>query len=332
MNFVNKFLKGFGLQLHTITSLKNERTFYDGTIDRIADFYIRSMVEDRGNLNKMISGVVFSKDRAMQLHALLSSYFHYTNNPGNLIILFTCSNKEHEISYLQLEKEFKSFPVTFLKEVDFSIQLKEMVSNLSSDRLFFMTDDAVFLDYYDLHDCLEFNPISHIFSLRLGSDLDFCYAYNRKQGVPELKNGNTANIKLGVWNWSDMSDSPDWSYPLSLDATIFFRKEIELMLEGLSFTSPNSLEAQMQLYKELFLGRNGICFSKVKYVNIPCNMVQKEFNNRSNDTYSVEELVSYFLKGQRIDWKKLEGLKAPEAQKAKFAFVSMNKYMSPSRG
>lgn len=331
MNFINRFLKGFGFQLHKSTSLNNEKAFYDGTIDRIVDFYIRSMVEDDGNLNKMISGIVFSKDRAMQLHALLSSYFHYTNNPGNLIILFTCSNKEHEISYIQLEKEFQSFPVTFLKEVNFSRQLKEIVSNLSSDRLFFMTDDAVFLDYYDLHDCLQFNPLRHIFSLRLGSDLDFCYAYNRKQSVPELKKENTANIRLEVWNWSDMPDSPDWSYPLSLDATIFFKKEIELMFEVLSFTSPNSLESQMQLYKELFLGRYGICFSKVKYVNVPCNIVQKEFNNRSNDTYSVEELVSFFLKGQRIDWRKLEGLKAPEAQKTKFTFVDMNKYTSPLR-
>jgi hypothetical protein len=110
-----------------------------------------------------------------------------------------------------------------------------------------------------------------------------------------------------------------------LDATIYFRKEIELMLKCLAFSSPNSLESQMQLYKELFLVRNGICFSKVKYVNIPCNVVQQEFNNKSNDSFTVKELLSYFLKGQRIDWRKLEGMKAPEAQHAKFTFCKGEK-------
>jgi hypothetical protein len=119
-----------------------------------------------------------------------------------------------------------------------------------------------------------------------------------------------------------MPDSPDWCYPLSLDGTIFFRKEIEMMVSKLIFNSPNSLESQMQLYKDLFLCRKGVCFSKAKYVNIPCNVVQKEFNNLSNDSYSVEQLLNYFLNGKRINWKQLKGLKAPEVQKTEFSFIS----------
>jgi hypothetical protein len=327
MNFVNNFLAALGVQFHKSSSLKNENAFYEETIDRVAQFYVNSMIKDHPDFNKGISGIVFSKDRAMQLNALLSSYFYYTSNPADLIILFTCSNKDHENSYQLLQKEFESFPVTFLKEVNFSVQLKEAVDNLTSDRLFFMTDDAVFLDQYDLNDCLQYNPINNIFSLRFGADLDFCYAHNKRQSIPDFRQ-EELNKTLRIWKWADMSNSPDWRYPLSLDATIFFRKEIELMFQKLTFTSPNSLESQMQLYKELFLGRNGICYSKVKYVNVPCNMVQKEFNNKSNDSYSVEELLSYFLKGQRIDWRKLEGQNAPEAQKTKFTFLDSKDYAS----
>jgi hypothetical protein len=310
---VNKFFESLGLEFHRTVSLKNEKAFYHDTIDRIAQLYISSQITNNPNINTRISGIIFSKDRAMQLHALLSSYFHYTNNPAHLIILFTCSNKEQEISYQLLQNEFRLFPVTFLKEVNFSIQLKEIIYNLTSDRLFFMTDDGIFLDHYDLNDCLQYNPINNVFSLRFGSDLNFCYAYNKRQSVPHFKQDELNKI-VRIWKWSDMYDSPDWNYPLSLDATIYFRKEIELMLQTLAFSSPNSLESQMQLYKQLFLGRNGICFSKVKYVNIPCNIVQQEFNNKYNDSFSVDELLSYFLKGLRIDWRKLEGMKAPEAQ------------------
>lgn len=54
-----------------------------------------------------------------------------------------------------------------------------------------------------------------------------------------------------------------------------------MILHELTFSTPNSLESQMLSYKELFLCRKGVCFSKVKYVNIPCNIFQKEFNNNS---------------------------------------------------
>ena len=321
---MNRFLESLGVELHKSASLKNEKGFFQDTIDRIANFHVQSLVSSFPDINKGISSIVFSKDRAMQLHALLSSYFYYTKNPAPLIILFRCSDKEHEISYEELQNEFKSFPVSFVKEVDFALQLKGVVGNLTSDRLFFMTDDAIFLDSYDLNDCLHYHPIENLFSLRLGTDLDFCYAYNKKQSLPDFKQ-DELNETVHIWKWSNRPASPDWNYPLSLDATIYFRKEIALILECVAFSSPNSLESQMQLYKELFLVRNGICFSKVKYVNVPCNVVQQEFNNKSNDSFTVKELLSYFLKGQRIDWRMLEGMKAPEAQQAKFTFCKGEK-------
>lgn len=317
---MNKFLELLGVQFHKSVSLKNEKNFYETTIDRIAGFYIASLVKSNPIINKGISGIVFSKDRAMQLNALLSSYFYYTRNPADLTIFFTCSNKDHHLSYELLQKELQSFPVTFVREVDFPVQLQEIIHNLTSDRLFFMTDDAIFLDHYDLKDCLQYNPINNIFSLRFGADLNFCYAYNKGQSIPDFQR-DESNKAVRIWKWSDMSNSPDWNYPLSLDGTIYFRKEIELMLQNLNFSSPNSLESQMQLYKQLFLQRRGICFLKVKYANVPCNIVQQEFINKSNDSFSVEELVSYFLNGQRIDWRKLHGMKAPEAQKTKFIFI-----------
>jgi len=331
MNLLNNILKPFNLQLNKTSSLLKEKFYYESIIQRVVDFYI-DFYKDRKELNEGISCIIFSKDRAMQLHALLASYFNYTKNYSSISVIYTYSNEQHKQAYANLQREFQTFPVNFIIENNFSKQLKEIVNQSEADRIFFMTDDAIFLDYFDLNDCLQFHPVTNIFSLRLGVDLDYCFAYNKAQQVPNFAIQNINETTFNTWKWKDMTESPDWIYPLSLDGTIFYKKEIEVLLSHITFTSPNSLEAQMQLYKELFLGRNGVCFSKVKYVNIPCNMVQKEFNNRSNDTYSVEELVSYFLKGYRIDWRKLEGLKAPEAQKTKFVFVGMNKYMSPSRG
>src|SRR5258705_11456418 len=52
-------------------------------------------------------GIVFSKDRALQLHALLSSYFLYVKNPVRLYVLYKTSNERHDRSYEELKIQFR---------------------------------------------------------------------------------------------------------------------------------------------------------------------------------------------------------------------------------
>lgn len=321
MNIINKIFRPFNIQLNNITALKHQTDGYKTMIECVFQFYQDAFTGRHLSINKDISGIVFSKNRAMQLHALISSYFHYTKNYVPLTVLFTYSDEQHKISYEILQRELSAFPVTFIYETNFSLQLKEIVSNTHADRIFFMTDDAVFLDHYNLSDCLDFDPTKNIFSLRLGADFDFCYSYNRKQAVPAFSPININGKNLVGWIWENMTESPDWIYPLSVDATIFLKKEIELLLYHISFKSPNSLESQLQPYTKFFVQRRGICYPKVKYVNVPCNIVQTEYNNITTGTFSTSELLEKFLRGQRIDWKKLEKFNARDAQIVKFSFV-----------
>lgn len=320
MALINKILKPFSIQLIKTASLINERSYFENTIKRLSEFYVDSF-NKLESLNNEISGIVFSKDRAMQLHALLSTYFHYTKNHAPLSVIFTCSNQEHKESYNILQKEFKQFPITFIEETDFAAQLKSLVKEDMCSRIFFMTDDGIFLAHYDLSDCLKFNPLKNIFSLRLGADFDFCYTHNRQQSIPSFSSFDLNDTNFNSWKWADMNHSPDWCYPLSVDATVFFKKEIELILEHISFKSPNSLESQMQLYSQLFINRKGICYPHTRYVNVPCNMVQTEFANNTTGAFSTDELLGKFIQGQRIDLMKLEGLRPRDAQVIKFSFI-----------
>jgi hypothetical protein len=322
MNWINEILKPFQLQVNKTKSLEKEKILYLETVKRISSYYTYFLSSFEYDLNNGIFGVVFSKDRAMQLQALLSSYFYYTTNAAPLLILFTYSSSKHKYAYEIIQKEFQDFPVSFIEETNFSEQLKQIIKRQKGDRIFFMTDDAVFLDFYDLNDCLNFHPLQNVFSLRLGRDLDFCYAYNKKQDIPLFTTENVMKKEWNSWIWKDMYNSPDWSYPLSVDASIFLRTEIEAILNYITFKSPNSLESQMQLLKDLFVQRKGICYSKAKYVNVPCNRVQNEFDNVFHNTYSVDELADRFLEGERIEWEKFKELKAPEVQKIKFDFKS----------
>lgn len=317
---MNSFLRYFNLKLSRASSIKKLHESYESSSKRISQFYTKKLAYKGENLNQGISGIVFSKDRAMQLHALLSSYLFYTTNSQPLTILYTYSTEEHKKSYHILQDEMKDCPITFVVENNFAEQLKEIIKVSDADRIFFLTDDGLFVDHYDLKDSLLFNPVENIFSLRLGNDLNYCYSYDRPQEIPVFTEIKSEAKIFNSWQWSLMKKSPDWIYPLSVDATVFLKSEISTMLDHLNFKNPNSLEYQMQLYNDLFIYRKGICYNKVKYVNVPCNIVQSEFDNISTGLFSTEDLLHLFLNGKRINWQKVENWNARDVQTLKYSF------------
>jgi hypothetical protein len=317
---MNSFLGYFDLQLNRASSIKQIHETYKANSKRLSQFYSENLAQRAQGFNQSISGIVFSKDRAMQLHALLSSYFFYTTNSQPLTILYTYSTEEHKNSYHVLQDEMKDYPLKFVVENNFAKQLKEIIKVSDADRLFFLTDDGLFVDHFDLNDCLLFNPFENIFSLRLGNDLDYCYSYDRPQMIPVFTEIQSETKKFNSWEWNLMKKSPDWIYPLSVDATVFSKSEISIMLNHLNFKNPNSLEYQMQLYNDLFVHRKGICYHKVKYVNVPCNIVQSEFDNISTGLFSTDELLHLFLDGKRINWKEAQNWNARNVQTMKYSF------------
>lgn len=320
MNIVNRLLGYVDLKISSASRVKKNSESMEKNLKLLSEFY-RKSIGNKNSFNPYITGIVFSKDRAMQLHALLDSYFHYTKNAAPLFVLFTCSSAEHENAYQILKNEFLSFSVTFIHESNFQSDLKNLIRSIDTDRVFFMTDDAVFVSEYDLNNCLQFNPIDYIFSLRLGRDFDFCYTYNIAQKIPEFLTEESGKSQLNTWIWNDMKGSPDWIYPLSVDATVFYKKEIELLVDIVPFKNPNSLEAMLQQYNSLFLYRTGICYSNTKYINIPCNVVQTEYENVSTNLFSTNQLLHIFLDGKRIDWHFPSHLKPREVQLIKYSFI-----------
>lgn len=320
---INSFFKKLGIQIKSSRSLTLEKDYYGSVINGFADLFTLHKKYQGAQLNNGISGLVFSKDRAMQLDALLRSYFQLSANPAPLSVLYKASNNRFKNSYRDLMDDLKSCPVDFLEETDFYKQVSGWVKNVAADRVFFATDDAIIVEEFDFNDILQFNPLDTIFSLTKGTDLAFCFNHNRPQKLPDFKEvSSVADPKQHFleWVWEDMTNSPDWIYPLSLDGTVFLRNEIELLLKNIRFKNPNTLEANLQVFVRAFLPRKGACYPKAKYVNIPCNLVQKEIKNRITTAYTVEELNAIWTTGKRIDTRRFWKLDARTAQTMKFEF------------
>lgn len=241
-----------------------------------------------------INSIVFSKDRASQLHLLLSSL--YKNAPGifNINVLYTSSNEEFERGYEKLKEICKEnfWNVNFIKE---SNNFKEDVMNLLKSEYkyttFFTDDDVLFdaIDYETIENSLSQEDI-FCFSLRLGTNTTYCYSENQNNQI--VLSGEKDNYIF--WDWQ--KSWYDFGYPLSVDGHIFRTKEIYKLSKPINFSSPNYFEGGLQIYED-FPKKFMSSYKKSKLVGVPVNLVNNSHPNLNGQKYkfSTKYLNDNFL-------------------------------------
>ncbi len=84
LKYGNRLLKRFDYQLTSTSKLKSLTDFTSNIIRNTG-----AKLDD-----EKIDSIVFSKDRAMQLHAFLLSYTEKVINRGRMNVLYKCSNNK----------------------------------------------------------------------------------------------------------------------------------------------------------------------------------------------------------------------------------------------
>lgn len=291
-------------------------------VPAISAVYQEMMLEN-GRAGTGCEAIVFSKDRAMQLHALLSSYYEQVSNPVKLYVLYTTSSEPHSQSYKELIRLFSDKDIQFIGEHSFKKDLENLLDGITSAKLFFMTDDGLFIDRFDLQDVLSFNYFQVVPSVIKGTDLTYCYVQGKEYALPEFIQP-AFNLPNGMkcWEWGQAEEGSDWAYPLSLDTTFYDTREIRAMIKQAEYKGPNSLESALhELYAPVFLQRKGVCYDRSKYVNIVCNVVNTEHANRNTGKHSIESLLKKWEEGYRIKYEALYGKTCGEAEQSSFEFV-----------
>lgn len=283
---------------------------------QLANLYVaRSFDSTRRPGSSLVHGITFSMDRALQLHALLSSYRELVLNPAGLTVVYRSSTPEHLLAYEGLRDLVADQPVEFVKEENaggFREALLDLLRKLHADKVFFLVDDNVFIAAIDMRHFAAADVSRQVPSLRLGLSLRRSYVVNKRQPLPSFlppESNSPASKETLRWRWSE--GQLEWGYPLSLDGHLFDRREFLAMTELIPFHSPNTLEANLQVFNRVFRMRDGICYREPAIVNIPCNKVQTDFPNR-HGYFDSEFLLGKWNAGFMIDYKRLRGLK-PES-------------------
>lgn len=319
----NAFIKRiFGYLFHMIFKQKRRiNKYFNRNIFNNDSKNIPECLYDNDN-NAFL--VIFSKDRAIQLHALIESYLRKVENLKEMFILYTCSNNEHEKSYEELNLLYANNSlIYFIREKHFRRDLISLVNKMKCNKVVFGCDDAIYSKHIDMNDFCKINPRYAVGSLYRGLDLSFCFAFNKEQAMPKFYNFNNDSFlsdKLS-WKWNEANESPDWAYPIAI-GNMFDKEEILFMMKNTYFKAPNSLEGNLQLWLPYFVDRFGISYKNTILSSTPINLVNNEVKNNIINDQSVDELLQLWNKGYRILYEEFDNLDAREAPFHKISFVN----------
>jgi glycosyltransferase involved in cell wall biosynthesis/MoaA/NifB/PqqE/SkfB family radical SAM enzyme/predicted SAM-dependent methyltransferase len=313
---VNRILddEGFRKQLaHEGRKEWKDKLTWESVVDRYEDLYLKKHHEKTGHekslheiatpLKSSVTGVIFSKDRPLQLDATIRSFlFHCCDaNIVDLKVLYTTSSAMQQELYAELIKDYPS--VRFVKEQNFRNDLLSLLN--SSDYILFLVDDNIFVRDFkviDVINSLSDNSDALGFSLRLGRNTTYCYPLDKEQRLPDIKPLEKAGQIKYDWTTAEY----DFGYPLEVSSSVYRTKDILPFISGLPFLNPNSLEGYMAENAHSFKIANPLllCFDRSITFCVPLNKVQNiAAANRtsSNPAYSPENLVKIFSDGNRID-------------------------------
>jgi len=265
----------------------------------------------------LLNVIIFSKDRAAQLDALLRSIRERVEGWEKRSIwsvIFASSTPEFADGYEIVRGEHRSGALEFIDETSRrdgfrSIVIETMQRQHQANGApwcMFLVDDLVFKTPWPLDggkpmQRLRADPRVLCVSLRMCPRYDYCYPLNRRMKPPVM-------TLFGRWSWRNASG--DWGYPMSLDGHIFRYNDIFPLVQQIEFKNPNTFENK--------LSQNCIatrplmtCYSESVVVNLPVNRVQNEYGNRAGEKYGVsaDQLNASFLAGKRVSLAPIYSLK-----------------------
>lgn len=258
------------------------------------------------------TGIVFSKDRPMQLDALLRSYKLAVTGNSRLEIIFSASSERYLSAYAEVEAAHRSDRMTFYSEAAYGTfrgALETVMASVETSTMFFLVDDILFIREVDISVFASLASINVIPSMRLGRNITWSYMLGRLQGQPSLKrlDLNEECYPFGeqrdtdnLWAWRWRSGQCDWAYPLSVDGNIFMTDVIRDLVRACDFSSPNTLEAGLQVFSAEVQLTWGVCFNRSRLVNLAINKVQVDYENRHGSTHQ-DLLLEKWVNGYCLD-------------------------------
>ncbi len=232
-----------------------------------------------------IDCLVFSKDRALQLHGLLQTI--HLAPYDEVGVLWTASTEHFRKGYERVRWPLMG------EEDGFELQVRRFVNGGTSEYVVFHTDDDLFFR----RPPAPMPLVPGVVSLRLGLNTTECMM----SGEP---NDWRVVVQSGDWLYWDIRDATnDLAYPHSLNGHVMRREHVSSMLDAdLRFANPTQLECalaeRVRESQTLMVAPRESCV-----VSVPWNRVTTGTNNPISDDpeLTAAALNERWLDGEVLD-------------------------------
>lgn len=248
------------------------------------------------NQDDSLAIVIFTKDRPLQLDALLRSLKAHWNPLPDTTVIWKATDSRMRSAYCEVfsANDPKLKP---REEKSFRSDLLEVLTVSAVSRLMFLVDDILFVRPFDPSWLKEVNLRKVVPSLRLDPKVTYSQPHQCDSPPPPLRHSKHAPWLTFSW----VKSNEGWSMPHALDGNIFHRKEVLALLKRVDFRSPNSLEYALGAYRFWFKFRMGYCLPDRCILNFALNRVQTENQTFPCGEYSATTLLEKWNDGWRLN-------------------------------
>jgi FkbM family methyltransferase len=256
-------------------------------------------------------GIIFSKDRALQLDGTLNSFFYHCQDRGKvaLKVLFTTSDKRHERLYIDLKATHA--PVEFVRENDFRNDILKMISGYRF--VMFLVDDNIFVRDFTLSqavDALQRDGDVLGCTMRLGTNTTM--KLHPKREALQMPRFLPIGDTLLKFDWTVLKPQ-GFGYPCELQSAIYRISDVGSVMANNGFTNPNTLEALLDRKKNEFRDdgkTHQLCYTRSVCFTNPINLVQTAWKNWNGGLteHSTDSLALKFEERYRIDVAAYNGM------------------------
>lgn len=243
---------------------------------------------------------ILSKDRPLQLDALLRSMHAMASATVPCVVLYKTSNDRYQRAYADVFERHKNMQLDVVLEQDFRSDVFNIIETRHYERVVFLVDDQVFVAPVNLKKILTIDPNIATYSLRLGKRITRCQPLGgiETANPPFLQLDGLANDWL-AWHW--VSGTGDWRGANCLDGNVLSRAMVLAAFEhplASKICGPQTLE--MSLNGSGIATTVGICSVAPQVVNLAVNRVSQEGYQYPHGTAEVDTLLGAWESGYQL--------------------------------
>lgn len=243
--------------------------------------------------------LILSKDRPLQLDALLRSLHAMGGATAECVVLYKASSDRYGRAYADVFGRHRHLRLDVVAEQDFKADVCHIIGAKQHERVTFLVDDQVFVAPVNLKKILTLDPNFATYSLRLGKKITRCQPLGIETGHPPFLQLEGLPSDWLAWHW--IKGTGDWRGANCLDGNVLSRAMVVAALEhpiAARICGPQTLE--MSLNASGIVTSVGICSVEPQVINLAINRVSQESYLYPHGTIEADTLLDAWESGLQV--------------------------------